>query len=175
MKTENKKWIGYETTNTLTGEKYAGIFSYTVDSAEEKHKRKNYIGAGIVAQGQAEKYRRQSEFTKNVIKHGYENFTRKDLAFFNTEEEALAWEASYIDEAYIGRHNVLNRLRGGNRSNAMKGTNLGEKHPYAKKIMDVTNCIIYDCVKEASEDVGIKYNTLYSRAKSKANKQWQLL
>lgn len=105
-----KKYIFvYKTVNAVNGKNYIGVHS--TDNIND-----GYIGCGVYSDAHAKgckKYGLKSAFIDAVVKHGYENFTREILCFFDTQEEAYATEAHLVDLDRISLSSSYNIALGG--------------------------------------------------------------
>lgn len=88
----------YKTTNTINGKIYIGVHS-TVNLDD------GYIGSG-------------KQFLKAVSKYGKPNFKREIIEFFNTSEEAYAFEEKIVNESFIKNKNTYNVALGGHPGNS---------------------------------------------------------
>lgn len=156
----------YETTNTITGQTYVGVFSYDGLTAKGTYKFDKYIGQGITHDCQAEKMK-PTQFVKNVIEYGFNNFTRKILLTTHDEEVAYTVEASIANETYVNNPMTLNQRQGGRYGKLGKASrhrksiaSKGGKNPAAKKVMCTSTGKIFTTIKEASEKLCISYNIL---------------
>lgn len=105
-----KKWkyIVYETTNLINGKIYVGLHK-----TENPDKFDGYIGNGIyVTQPYTYQYSKTA-FQCAVKKYGPENFRRKTLAIFDTEQEASDLEEQIVNEKFLERPDVYNMILGG--------------------------------------------------------------
>lgn len=88
------RYCFYETTNLVNGKKYLGIHGskdFTKDS---------YIGSGTILR-------------EAVKKYGKSNFIRKDIKFFDTQEEAKEFERKAITPEILRSRDYYNIAEGG--------------------------------------------------------------
>lgn len=100
----------YVITNNINGKRYVG-----------KHSTNNlddgYMGSGVTLKGSQKRY-------------GIENFSKRIVNFFDTEDEAYAYE-----ERYIARVDAVKNDRFYNVINGGIGFGSGENHPYYGKTL----------------------------------------
>lgn len=107
---ENTKWeyIVYETTNLINGKIYIGVHKTKDQSIFD-----GYIGCGVyVSQPYTYQYAKTA-FQYAVKKYGPENFRRKTISIFETEQQAYDLEAEIVNEAFLKRDDVYNMVLGG--------------------------------------------------------------
>lgn len=98
------KYIVYITVNLCNGKFYFGYHKTNPEVFD------GYIGLGIYRQNQAtEDY----SFHRAVRKYGYENFKRTTLRIFDTEKEAIDFEAALVTDTVIKSGNCYNIQKGG--------------------------------------------------------------
>jgi hypothetical protein len=109
--------IVYEVTNLINGKRYIG-----------KHSTKNlndgYLGSGI-------------GIRKAIKKYGKENFEKKILAEFDTEEDALKYEREIVSDSVVKDSNTYNMVNGGKGWNTEEAKRMNKKwcdNPSSKKI-----------------------------------------
>lgn len=88
------RYCFYETTNLINGKKYLGIHG------SENFETDSYIGSGTLLQ-------------EAVRKYGRKNFIRKDIRFFDKQEDARHFEALSITPEILRDSNYYNIARGG--------------------------------------------------------------
>lgn len=88
-----KKHIIYQITNEINGKIYIGKHSTYV-------MQDRYMGSGRTLRAAIKKY-------------GTENFSKKILFVFDTEEESLSKEKELVSEEFINREDTYNRVAGG--------------------------------------------------------------
>lgn len=164
--TADLTWVCYETRNLITGETYAGVFSYDANTAAGNYKCDKYIGQGITYDGQSSKMK-PTEFTENVTAYGYGSFQRKDLFTTTDEDQAFAFEANYVDESYVANPLTLNQREGGRYGKLGKSSRkrrsvafTGGGNPRAKRVLDPETGKVYPCIKDAAKKLKINYHTL---------------
>lgn len=159
----------YETTNTITQETYAGVYSYKAGTAIGEYKNEKYIGQGITYDGQAE-LMKPTAFTKNVAAYGYDAFSKKILYITLSEDDAYAKEAEIVDEAYVDKSTTLNQRQGGRYGKIGKASkkrrsiaSMGGKNNNAKKVLDKETGKVYGSIKDASKKLKMNYRTLITQ------------
>jgi hypothetical protein len=159
-------YVVYETTNNITGQTYVGVFSYNGLTAQGTYKFNKYIGQGITHDGQAEKMK-PTQFVKNVIEYGYDNFSRATLLTTTDEDAAYAAESLICNESYINQPMTLNQRTGGKYGKLSKAAShrksvatMGGKNPRAIQVINTATGKVYQCIKDAAEALEINYNTL---------------
>lgn len=101
-------YIVYLTTNQVNQKIYIG-----------KHKTENpdvfddYLGDGVFRNKPTSYNKGTTPFQAAVRKYGPGNFIRKTLKVFDTEAEALAFEAQLVDSEFIKRIDTYNIVLGG--------------------------------------------------------------
>lgn len=97
IKHDGKKriYFFYKTTNNINGHFYYGVHS-TVKPLEQD----TYLGSGRLLLDAIQRY-------------GIENFSREILKFFNSMEDALAYEASVVTSEIVSRKDCYNMALGG--------------------------------------------------------------
>lgn len=106
---ENKTYnYIYKTRNIFNGKEYIGVH-------KTNKLNDGYIGCGVYSQNHAKNIQKNnnSVFVKAVLKHGYDNFIKEVLQFFDTYEEALEVEKSKVNMEYIKRKDTYNTALGG--------------------------------------------------------------
>ena len=88
------RYCFYETTNLINGKKYLGIHG------SEDFDTDSYIGSGTLLQ-------------EAVRKYGRKNFVRKDIRYFDKQEEARKFEALSITPEILRDSNYYNIAKGG--------------------------------------------------------------
>lgn len=88
------KYCFYETTNLVNGKKYLGIHG------SEDFEKDDYIGSGTLLQEAIQKY-------------GRDKFIRKDIRYFNSQDEARKFEALSITPEILRSSNYYNIAKGG--------------------------------------------------------------
>ena len=87
-------WIVYETTNTVNGKRYIGVHKQDGDEFD------GYLGSG--------KY-----LANAIAKYGRENFARRTMFSFESEQDAYAREAEIVTEEWCKRKDSYNMKPGG--------------------------------------------------------------
>lgn len=143
MRNVKKYNFVYQTKNLINGKTYIGVRC-------TNNLNDGYIGCGVVSQKNAvhrkEHRKDKTAFVNAVVKHGYENFKREILIFFDTSEEAYEEEAWLVNEDWVKDKNNYNVALGGLH---------GHRHPfhdqYPKEMVE-------DYLKGIDvEDLAIKY------------------
>lgn len=119
----------YQTKNLINGKTYIGVHS-------TKRVNDTYIGHGIYRQTDAERMIKngsKSLLVRAVCKHGYNNFKREILCFFDTREEALMEESFLVDDNWVLNKNNYNTLNGG------LGINLPPSKEHLKKLAEISS------------------------------------
>lgn len=88
------RYCFYETTNLVNGKKYLGIHG------SEDFEKDDYIGSGTLLQEAIQKY-------------GRDKFIRKDIRYFNSQDEARKFEALSITPEILRSSNYYNIAKGG--------------------------------------------------------------
>ena len=148
-----KEWIVYRTENKKNGKFYYGVHNGS---------RPNYIGSGVAL--------------KRAVKlYGVENFVRRTIAKFATEEEAYNFEALLVDEDMIKLASCYNAkpggYGGGPQSHSEKSKRLISKIlmgntrakgriPHNVKMVMSDTGIFYNSVTEAAETLDVDRRTL---------------
>jgi hypothetical protein len=144
-----------------------------------------YIGIGVVKRRSWSKNGRNRYWHNVVNKHGFkheivqENLTRetaKELEIFLIKNygrrdlgngclvNMTGGGDGMFNLSEAGRLSLIKQKTGRKRTDATK-QKIGEaqkrgKHSQAKKVINITNGIIYDCIKDAAESYGIGYHNL---------------
>jgi hypothetical protein len=167
-------YICYETTNTVTGQTYSGVFSFK-DTKRGIRKYETYIGQGLTYDGQA-KIQKQTEFTKNVTDYGYDNFRRNDLLYTFNPMSAFKKEAEVVNEDYVNYTNTLNNQTGGKKGLRGKASRMrlsqarkGGLNHTAKKVKHLITGKVYDCIKDAATHLEMNYSTLKRQLQENRN------
>lgn len=87
-------WIVYETTNKINGKKYVGVHKQDGDEFD------GYLGSG-------------KSLASAIGKYGRDNFERRTLHSFESEQEAYACEAEIVTEEWCKRTDNYNLKPGG--------------------------------------------------------------
>lgn len=118
---EKKYNFVYQTKNLINGKTYIGV--HATNKLED-----NYIGCGIYRQSDAIREVERDKisnfktsFKSAVVKHGYSNFKREILTFFDTEDEAYEEEEYLVDEFWIKKTDNYNISLGGRGGYMAKG------------------------------------------------------
>jgi hypothetical protein len=96
----------YETKNLINGKVYRGV--HCTNNLDD-----GYLGSG-------------DRLKRAITKYGRDNFKRTDLQFFNSFDEALKGEASFVDINFISRSDVYNINLGGDCPPSRKGCKMSE-------------------------------------------------
>lgn len=102
------KYIVYETTNVVNGKIYVGVHR-----TENPDKFDGYIGCGVYVNWPYTYQYAKTAFQYAVKKYGPENFIRKTLAIFDTDQEAFDLEEQIVNEKFLERDDVYNMILGG--------------------------------------------------------------
>lgn len=94
----------YKTINTINNKVYYGIHK------DRSNTKDSYIGCGIYRQSDAKS---STYFHSAVRKHGYENFKVEIITMFETYEDALKWEESFVTQKLVDSENCYNSKIGG--------------------------------------------------------------
>lgn len=97
----------YKTTNLVNGKYYIGVrcTNYINDG---------YIGCGIKSYKEAKlKTKTNNGFCFAVVKHGYHNFKKEIIKFFESREDAYDFESSIVTEKEVCDSNCYNIALGG--------------------------------------------------------------
>lgn len=104
------KHFVYETVNIITGKLYRGVHS-------TNNVNDGYIGCGIRNESSAKReflIKKNSPFVKAVNKHGYVNFKRTILEYFDSQSEAFEAEKNtYVNHDWVRRNDTYNAKIGG--------------------------------------------------------------
>jgi hypothetical protein len=98
----------YQTKNLINGKTYIGVHS--TNKLDD-----GYIGNGIFRESDS-RHLRDYPFPRAVKKHGYSNFKREILSFYDTVEEAYEEERHIVTEDWVRLENNYNAGIGGNGS-----------------------------------------------------------
>lgn len=99
----------YQTKNLVNDKTYIG-YHCTNDLSD------GYIGCGCRSLSYAKssvKHGLKSAFLRSVVKHGYENFKKEILSFYDTVEECLEEEAFLVDKKWVNAKDNYNVKVGG--------------------------------------------------------------
>lgn len=102
------KYIIYITTNQVNNKIYIGVHKTNTPNSFD-----NYLGCGVFTNLPKSYINGGTLFQRAVVKYGPDKFKRKTLKVFNTLEEALAYEATLVDESFISRTDTYNMIIGG--------------------------------------------------------------
>jgi hypothetical protein len=102
------KYIIYITTNQVNNKIYIGVHKTNTPYSFD-----NYLGCGVFTNLPKSYINGGTLFQRAVVKYGPDKFKRKTLKVFNTLEEALAYEATLVDESFISRTDTYNMIIGG--------------------------------------------------------------
>lgn len=109
----------YEITNNINGKKYIGKRSCKCSIEKD-----TYMGSGVLIK-------------KAIEKYGVENFTKRIIKTFDTEEESFEFERKIINELNAcERKEFYNIHEGGNGGNTRKGMSELQKRAYSKKLSE---------------------------------------
>jgi len=141
----------YETTNTITGKKYIG-----------KHATKNvyddYLGSGII-------------LANAIAKYGKENFTKKILFIFESEDEMNEKEKELINENVVMSDDYYNIAYGGHGGNIV----FHKDHPLyessRKKLSDAQKARSSHMSEITKENHKSKKVGMYGKNQSEYQKQ----
>lgn len=147
------KYIIYITTNQVNNKIYIGVHSTDTPNSFD-----NYLGCGVFANLPKSYSNGGTLFQRAVAKYGPDKFKRKTIKVFNTLEEALAYEATLVDESFVARTDTYNMTIGGNYPpNASKKVyqfdlsgNLLKEWKNQKEVITFYNCYkdaIYESIK----------------------------
>lgn len=84
----------YLVENLVNGKIYIG--KHSTEDVDD-----GYMGSGLL-------------LTRAIAKYGVESFRKRTVAFFDTSEEAFAFEASLVDDAFVHDPRTYNLTLGGN-------------------------------------------------------------
>lgn len=161
-----KIYVVYKTTNLITKQEYIGVFSYHPLKAKDVYKEMHYIGQGAINKSQVENMK-PTEFLKNVIQYGFENFKREDILLTNDADAAYDLEASLVNIDWVDSPMTLNQMCGGKKPKwgklAKKRKSqsvLSYKNPAAKPVVDEETGKIYGCIKDCAEALDLSYDGL---------------
>ena len=149
----------YEITNLINGKKYIGKRSCKCPIEEDK-----YMGSGIYLK-------------KDIKKYGISNFSKKILAICDNEQMVTELEYYYIckrnaivSDSYYNEYlcPVEINLKSNEEENTeefrkkiskkMKGVNVAEKGPNAKKVVCITTGEIFDAIILAENKYGVNHS-----------------
>lgn len=134
----------YEIINNINGKRYIGKRSCNCEIEDDK-----YMGSGVLIK-------------KAIDKYGIENFSKKIIKTFDTEEESFEFERKLISELNAcERQDFYNIHEGGNGGNVRKGMSEEQKQEYNKKISIATsgkNNPMYGKFGEAHPHYGKKHS-----------------
>ncbi len=103
------KYIVYLTTNKINNKIYVGVHK-----TADPNKFDGYIGNSInIFESNSELKNPKTLFHKAVKKYGYSAFVRSTIQIFNSEEEALDFEAKIVNQEFINREDTYNITLGG--------------------------------------------------------------
>lgn len=161
------KFIVYETTNVINKKIYVGV-----------HKTNNpygfdgYLGNGIYATQPYTYQYAKTKFQYAVKKYGPENFIRKTLAVFETEQEAYALEEEIVNESFLARDDVYNMVLGGvyyysRKTKVFRYTIQGEYITEYDSMADAANKLScnYTLISYAIRKKSVAKNSLWSTDK----------
>lgn len=153
-----------------------------------------YVGIGVVKRRSWSKNGRNRYWHNVVNKHGFtyeivskdisredakeleifliELYGRRDLHTGNLVNMTGGGDGMY-NLSHEGKMSMINHRTGKKKSEECKmKMSLSQsrgKHSQAKKVIDVSNGIIYDCIKDAAESYGIGYHNLKDKLANRKN------
>jgi hypothetical protein len=151
------KYIVYETVNIKNGKIYVGVHKV------ESEKFDGYLGCGVKVSKPSSYKFGQTPFQRAVSKYGVKSFIRTTIKEFETEKEALEFEALIVNEDFIKRDNTYNIAIGG----GMPPTFTTKVYKYSETGEFIKG---YDSIKEASFDTPSGKSTWISQAAKKPGK-----
>lgn len=122
----------YQTKNLVNGKTYVG-YHCTNDLND------GYIGCGCRSLAYAKgiiKHGLKSAFLRSVVKHGYENFKKEILSFYDTVEECLEEEAFLVDKKWVNSKDNYNLKVGGDEPPNKTITSLEQEELIFKEFME---------------------------------------
>lgn len=168
----NKKYhFVYQTKNLINGKTYIG--THSTNKIDD-----NYIGCGIYRQSDAKReVKRDGEnkhkysFKGAVIKHGYENFKREILCFFDSAEEAYEEESWLVDEKWVKDKSNYNISLGGKIVHIMEGKDSPQYKGDIYVINKVTGEIlgVYNTATQIKRTLGLNQSLISSTLRYKSS------
>ena len=103
MENDQKMYIVYKTINKINNKIFVGIHE-----TDNPNQFDGYLGCGAWIQNPVTYNRGRKMFHKAILKYGVKAFRREVLKVFKTEQQAIKFENSIIDEEFVSDYNTYN-------------------------------------------------------------------